>query len=281
MSSENFKNTEFEPIKQILTYLKNCDAILSGSAVLDIDKHINIIIEQEKEFHIFLQKSIVQSNNFKDALDNLEILNNPNFEQNHVSDILQIHTNNVEEIIHKLWELYEIYKITEISNKRELQSLKHKKEDLEKDLKSLKQYTIIHFIVVGINLLIFQSISDSELLASGIAIMIISALIKKINIRQTENEINKLQKIGNELEKFCNKLGPLIVNIYAFSMYRVTLENFSRDLLGSYFLLIGHNSTDNHYNRILIKPTKLRWEKVKKLCDNYIRTVCRTSTDNA
>ncbi|PKY40580.1 hypothetical protein RhiirA4_538937 [Rhizophagus irregularis] len=248
MSSENFENTEFEPsindifqllnhIKQILTYLKNCDAISSGSGVLDIDKHINIIIEQEKKFHVCLQKSIVQSNNLrnhaKDALDNLEILNDPNFDQNHVSDILQIHINNVEEnrketqeIIHKLWELYELYKITEIFNKRELQSLKHIKEDLEKDLKSLKQYTIILFIVVGFNLLIFQSISGSEFLVS--AVMAISALIKKTNIRQAENEVNKLQKIGND----------------------------------EYSGLIGHNSTDNHYNRILIKPTKSRWEQV-------------------
>ncbi|POG64059.1 hypothetical protein GLOIN_2v1679091 [Rhizophagus irregularis DAOM 181602=DAOM 197198] len=54
--------------------------------------------------------------------------------------------------------------------------------------------------------------------------MAISALIKKTNIRQAENEVNKLQKIGNELEKFCNKLGPLIVNIY----FQHILYNFGK-----------------------------------------------------
>jgi hypothetical protein len=319
MFSDNFESVEFEPpnndvfyvkedLRKVLTYFKDCDAISSNNP--DIDEQINRIREQGRNFYDGLKMSIVQSNNFEthasNAINYLEILEDPGFDQNHVDEIIQIISDNAEINKEKTEEIIEKYNtikndLTEINNenfrrknndRRELQLLIEKKDDLVEKLERQKWCNMFFFIISPILFVPLSIVNiypeDKVFFGSIIFIIeILTLLIRfefinrsKTNIRKTENEVNKLQKridlrdeIANLTEAYKN-LNPIIKQMNAFSSYwdlqRNRLEDFNKNLL---------NITDFQTRRLIVATTKPRWKDAKTSCDNYIRTVRRTIAD--
>ncbi|GBC02602.1 hypothetical protein RclHR1_04700004 [Rhizophagus clarus] len=312
MFSENFEKSDVVPpsndifhvtddLKKILIYFKNCDT--TSSIVPAIDVQVNKLRKQGIEFHSCLQKSIIQSNNFEtyaaSAINYLEIFKDPNFDQNHISDILEILSDsagkNVKETeeIKKTYESIrnELHRISEenydskVQDQRKLQLLKDKKEELEEGLKRLKRFSIIIFICGSVLLVPF----GKEFLCSGISTMVILALLYannlKTNIQKHEREINNLQKMIDsrkeitELAEIYKNLNPMIIQMNRFNTYWCMQYNAIVSLNTNLEKIDNKNITDNQTLKLVIESTKQRWEETKLSCGDYIRIVRRTITD--
>ncbi|CAB4476748.1 hypothetical protein RhiirA5_397673 [Rhizophagus irregularis] len=306
-----------DELKLILKYFKNCNAM--SSVVPDVDEQINKIREQGKEFHTCLQKSITQSNKFENhannALDYLEILNDPNFDENHVSDILQILIDNAENNKNETREIKEKYesirnKLQEIytenferrnCDRRELQSLIERRNKLEDNFKGQKPYTKGFFIIGFISFALLLGLdfdrSESSILLKntlGLGIVTMGILTassylytKKLknNFQKSEREVNKLQRLVDlrneisELREINNNLTPIIMQMCTFSNYWDLQHNILEDLNNNLENITNITTNNQAIKRIIVKPMKPRWENAKEKCDNYIRTVRKTITD--
>ncbi|RGB35769.1 hypothetical protein C1646_698879 [Rhizophagus diaphanus] len=309
-----------DELKLILEYFKNCNAM--SSVVPDVDEQINKIREQGKEFHTCLQKSITQSNKFENhannALNYLEILNDPNFDENHVSDILQILIDNAENNKNETREIKEKYEsirnnLQEIytenfkrrnCDRRELQSLIERRNILEEKFKNWKQYNIIFFTIGFISFALLlglefaqskSSILLKNILGFGFAVFVMMGISTPVSyiytkileyyLQKSEREVNKLQRLVDlrneisELREINNNLTPIIMQMCTFSNYWDLQHNILEDLNNNLENITNITTNNQAIKRIIIKPMKPRWENAKEKCDNYIKTIRKTITD--
>jgi len=89
-----------------------------------------------------------------------------------------------------------------------------------------------------------------------------------------KNLITSSKKEINELAEIYIKLNPIIIQMGYFNIYWEMQYNKLGELTNSIDDLSDHQS-----RKLLMAPMKPRWEEVKRLCDNYIKTIRKTVTD--
>ncbi|RIA86797.1 hypothetical protein C1645_778756 [Glomus cerebriforme] len=286
-----------DDLKHILLYFKKCEVIITD--IPFIKEKMRDILDQGLNFHAYLQRSISHSNKLEmhseGAINYFELFEDPNIDQNRISGVLnmlyestQVNERETREIkegytsIHRrLKEINdEIYKY-EKTTEEKIKSLRMEKEDLEEDLKSVKNM-ISFFFMIGFILAILQIVIEQNIFMITSIIAVVLAFIflkcntnRDIKIRKVEREINDLDYTRNlintsrreiEIHEIYDKMVPLIKKMGAYNGYWDSQLSLLEQIIRDFNI-----NTDRERN-FTMRPMKERWKEVRRSCDSYTRT---------